>query len=432
MGFEYIELTAGLSRLPSGWRVTKVKEVAKVNELSIQKNYKHEWIEYIDIASVEKGAIILAQKLLLKNAPSRARRIVQDNDILLSSVRPNLEHYVFIKKAKQNMVASTGFSVITAKQAEPRFLYYYLTTKPFTNYLARIADSHTSAYPSFNPDVIENSELILPSEVEQKVIASILGALDDKIELNRKMNETLEAMARAIFKSWFVGFDPIPGIGPHKEWQDSPLGKIPKGWRVGTLSELCEKPQYGFTASAKDYPIGKKFLRITDINKQPWIDWTTVPYCEITPEQFEQYRVKTGDILIARMADPGHSMLIEEGADAVFASYLIRFRPIKLEYSRYLQYWLRSSEYWDLVNARSAGTTRVSLNAQVLGAFQLVVPSENVAVTFQNAIDTIRSKVNSNVKESNTLASIRDALLPKLLSGEIRVKEAERFVEVVI
>jgi type I restriction enzyme S subunit len=83
--------------------------------------------------------------------------------------------------------------------------------------------------------MIEAFGMPLPPLHEQKAIASVLGVLDDKIELNRKMNETLEAMARAIFKSWFVDFDPIPGLGPHKEWQDSPLGKIPKGWRVGAL-----------------------------------------------------------------------------------------------------------------------------------------------------------------------------------------------------
>src|SRR3989338_9199154 len=245
MGFNYTELTSGQSYIPLGWRVDKVKEVAKVNETSIQKSYNHEWIEYIDIASVEKGSIKSVEELPLNAAPSRAKRIVRDHDILIATVRPNLEHYVFIKKAKLNTIASTGFAVITAKQVEPRFLYYYLTTKPFTNYLTRIADSHTSAYPSFNPDVIENADLILPPLPEQKAIASILGALDDKIELNRKMNETLEAMARAIFKSWFVDFDPIPGLGSHKEWQDSPLGRIPKGWRVGTLGEICENRRSG-------------------------------------------------------------------------------------------------------------------------------------------------------------------------------------------
>ena len=270
MGFNYTELTSGQSYIPLGWRVDKVKEVAKVNETSIQKSYNHEWIEYIDIASVEKGSIKSVEELPLNAAPSRAKRIVRDHDILIATVRPNLEHYVFIKKAKLNTIASTGFAVITAKQVEPRFLYYYLTTKPFTNYLTRIADSHTSAYPSFNPDVIENADLILPPLPEQKAIASILGALDDKIELNRKMNETLEAMARAIFKSCFTypfeglkyllnGEAPSPLPSPNGRGcqeltgegelalVDSPLGKIPKGWMVRKIRECCSRVENGGT-----------------------------------------------------------------------------------------------------------------------------------------------------------------------------------------
>jgi type I restriction enzyme S subunit len=155
---------------------------------------------------------------------------------LIATVRPNLEHYAFVRKARQNTVASTGFAVVTAKNVDPRFLYYYLTTKPFTAYLTQIADSHTSTYPAFNPDVIETADLLLPPPSEQRAIAAILGTLDDKIELNRQMNETLEAMARAFFKSWFVDFEPFRDQG----MEDSPLGPIPRGWITKPLDEIAD------------------------------------------------------------------------------------------------------------------------------------------------------------------------------------------------
>jgi type I restriction enzyme S subunit len=129
------------------------------------------------------------------------------------------------------------------------------------------------------------------------------------------------------------------------------------------------------------------------------------------------------------MADPGHGVMIEEDVDAVFASYLIRFRPKDAIFARFLQYWLRSDDYWDLVGARYAGTTRASLNAQVLSAFQLVRPSERVVQVFSTTIGALRSKVISNVLESENLADLRNALLPKLISGELRVKCAERLLE---
>jgi type I restriction enzyme S subunit len=402
---------------------------------------------------------------------------------------------------------------------------------------------------------------------ERRAIAHILGTMDDKIELNRRVSETLEAMARALFKAWFVDFLPVrakmaakandpslllpqaePGtwyvyaiecndgslyigqtedlrqrwlqhIGgkgarwtmqhppvrvpywekqPSREaaverekwlktgygrkwlkqeiaartqtgepvrakmegrlpasagqagWQrgqslpglpahlydlfpdrlvDSELGEIPEGWEVGTLGDLSEKPQYGYTASAKEEPVGPKFLRITDINKLPWIDWTTVPYCEIEPEDFEQYRLHSGDVLIARMADPGHGVVIEEQVEAVFASYLIRFRLKDQAHIRYIQYWLRSDGYWELVTSRHAGTTRASLNAQVLSSFQLIIPPKPIASAFSETVNALRHKVVAAVHESRTLAALRDALLPKLIRGEIRVKDAERFLK---
>ena len=212
-------------------------------------------------------------------------------------------------------------------------------------------------------------------------------------------------------------------------FEDSEIGLIPKGWRVSTLGELCSKPQYGYTASATDQQVGPRFLRITDINKAPWIDWSSVPYCEIDDTAIGKYLLQNGDIVIARMADPGHAALIEDTPEAVFASYLIRFRPLDLTYARMLQYWLRSQQYWDLVNARKTGSTRATLNAAMLSELPLVVPSEAVAVAFSRTVDPYRQKVVRNLRHSSTLAGLRDTLLPKLLSGELEVPDAVKVLE---
>ena len=236
--------------------------------------------------------------------------------------------------------------------------------------------------------------------------------------------------AQALFKSWFVDFDPVrakangqpTNLPPEIDalfpdsFQDSELGEIPEGWQVGTLGNVCHKPQYGYTQSAQAEPVGPKFLRITDINKQPWIDWDSVPHCEITPDDIEKYHLRQGDILIARMADPGHGCMVEGDPDAVFASYLIRFRPKHERYARYLQYWLRSERYWELVRGRRTGTTRANLNAKVLSAFPLVVPPAPVLNEFVAQVDDFRARVVANVAESSGISVQRDTLLPRLLS----------------
>jgi len=290
----------------------------------------------------------------------------------------------------------------------------------------------------------------LPPRDVQESIAHILGTLDDKIELNRKMNRTLEAIARAIFKSWFVDFDPVidNALAAGKpipeefaeraarraqlthgksslpedirclfpdEFQDSELGPIPRGWEVGTLGGLCEKPQYGYTESAK---VGPRFLRIKDINKQPWIEWETVPYCEIDQARYEKYKLASGDIVVARIADPGHAAYVEENVKAVFASYLIRFRPTDTRYGRYIQYWQQSLAYWDLVRGRRSGSTRGNLNAKVLRGFPLLIPPVQVAERFAESVGPLRVLVQRNLDESFVLAQTRDTLLPALLGGQ--------------
>jgi type I restriction enzyme S subunit len=322
----------------------------------------------------------------------------------------------------------------------PGFLRYWSRSHQFRSQLSGFAAS-TDMAPYLSLIDQRHLRILLPTPSEQRAISYILGSLDDKIDLNRRMSETLEGMARTLFKSWFVDFDPVrakfEGRGTAllepladlfpDSYQTSELGKIPTGWHVTTLGELSQKPQYGFTSSAIAGRVGPRFLRITDINKLPWIEWASVPYCRISEEELTQYRVRPGDILIARMADPGHGVMVdEEDIEAVFASYLIRFRLKNFIYARLVQYWLRSDGYWELVNARHAGTTRASLNAQVLSAFQLIVPPPAIADAFQKKISALRSKVNANVVESQTLSELRDTLLPKLISGELHTPDVER------
>ena len=146
-----------------------------------------------------------------------------------------------------------------------------------------------------------------------------------------------------------------------------------------------------------------------------------MPYCVASEQDCSKFRVRKGDVLIARMADPGHGVMVEEDLEAVFASYLIRFRSKNADHGRLLQYWLKSSGYWELVRSRGAGTTRISLNAKVLSGFPLLVPSSPVVRHFANVVQAIRGRVVANVAETETLTAQRDALLPRLMSGELRV-----------
>lgn len=203
--------------IPENWTAKRVGDLAKINEHSINRDFSFSAIEYIDIDSVEQGLIKKRQLLTLKNAPSRAKRIVKDEDIIISTVRPNLKHFAFIQGAKANTIVSTGFAVISAKLTSPKLLYYHLTSDRYTNYLSAIADSHTSTYPSFNPDIIYNTLIAHPIEEKNGVMAKLildferlLSCVFQKIHNNNEQNSVLSMLRDALLPKLMSGKIRVP------------------------------------------------------------------------------------------------------------------------------------------------------------------------------------------------------------------------------
>lgn len=402
-----------IGEIPEDWDIALLSEVAKVNEASVNKDFKYEWVEYIDVSSTLKGEILETQKLSLKDAPSRAKRIVSDNDILISTVRPNLKHFAFVSKTKPNLIASTGYAVVSSKKVNPRFLYYYLTTEEYTNYLSAIADTTTSTYPAFNPDVLERSRIPFPSENEQKQIASILSSLDDKIELNRRMNKTLEEIGKALFKQWFVDFEfPNENGEPYKssggEMVESELGEIPRGWKVE--------------------PVGN-YLTILDSKRIP------LSSRERSKRQGEyRYYGATGvvDYVDDFLFDGVYLLLGEDGTVTVDDGY---------PYTQYVwgQFWVNnhahvllgekqfSTEYLKLffdstiISSYVTGAVQPKLNQTNLRSIPIVVPEKDLALNFDEFILPLFAHIRKNEDEIQSLISARDSLLPRLMSGKIRV-----------
>jgi type I restriction enzyme S subunit len=283
-------------------------------------------------------------------------------------------------------------------EIDPRYLYYAVLKEKHIFSLWAVG----STVKSLRMPIIKAVEFYLPPKEIQKLIAEILSAFDDKIELNNKISRTLEQMAQAIFREWF---------GENSKFKN----------QNAKLSELV-KTQYGYTESANEKEIGPKFLRVMDINKTNWIDWSSVPYCKISSKNFSKYKLSKGDVVIARMADPGKVAIVEEDINAVFASYLIRLQIINDAITPYfLFYYLRSPLYQNFIFGASTGTTRQSANARVITNIELIIPPKEKVLEFENIASVIREKIRSNTKENQKLAALRDLLLPKLMSGEIKV-----------
>ena len=270
---------------------------------------------------------------------------------------------------------------------------------------------------------LKRVEVPLPPLPTQQRIAAILSAYDDLIETNTRRIAILEEMARRLYDEWFVHFR-FPG---HEMAEFD--GELPRGWQELRLDSLVTT-QYGYTASTSQEPVGPMFLRGMDINKRSYIDWSQVPFCPIEPEAVQKYRLVSGDLLVIRMADPGKIGFIEEDVEAVFASYLVRLK-IKSDAITplYLFFVLTGDAYQDYITGASTGTTRKSASAGVITGFDLIVPPRRLLEQFHKVAEPIRGQINALVKKNANLRAQRDLLLPKLVSGEIDVSEAEAGLE---
>ena len=214
----------------NGWRAVTLGDCAIINDATYSPKEAWPFIHYLDTGNVTDNRVGTIRRLVpgTDTIPSRARRKVQPGDIVYSTVRPDQRHFGLLKDPPDNLLVSTAFAVIRGKAgvAHTDFLYWFLVQRHVVERLHTIAEHSVSAYPSIRPDDIARLELRLPPLPEQRRIAHVLGTLDAKIALNRRLNATLEDMARALFKSWFVDFDPVhakAALKRHAPSHHSPL-----------------------------------------------------------------------------------------------------------------------------------------------------------------------------------------------------------------
>ena len=305
---------------------------------------------------------------------------------------------------------NTALYVIDFKGNDPRFVAYLLRNT-LRNY-----KTEKAAVPGVNRNVLHALRVRVPGPNEQTAIVSILSVYEDLIENNRRRIALLEEAARLLYREWFVHFR-FPGH-EHVKIADG----IPDGWERKYLGDVVTT-QYGYTASASDIEVGPKFVRGMDVNKQSFINWSTVPYC---PEQglaFDKYALVPGDILVIRMADPGKVAIVEKPIRAVFASYLVRLKiqnpgevsPI------FLFMTLTDERYQGFIGASSGGSTRKSASAKLLTDFHFALPPKVLLELFVEQIAPMREMITRLADQAAGAAQARDLLLPRLMNGEIAV-----------
>ena len=288
-----------------------------------------------DFNSVRVGAL---DKIPIRHVKRRIaeRKTLTPHDIIIETAggskdRPTgrtlyLNPSLFQRFSLPATCASfSRFLRINPVKADPKYIFWLLQHFYAVGKMSKYHTQHTGV-ARFQFTVFAESEpLPIPPKSTQTKIAAILSSYDELIESNTRRIKILEEMAQTIYREWFVNLR-FPGHEKVK-MVDSPMGKIPEGWGVKLLKDICENIDYGYTTSAKREEVGPKFLRITDIVPN-LIDWNSVPYCEISEKDLPKYLLKEGDIVIARTgATTGYSKRINKlHFDTVFASYLVRIR----------------------------------------------------------------------------------------------------------
>lgn len=264
---------------------------------------------------------------------------------------------------------------------------------------------------------------IPPIEVQDN-IAGILGALDDKIELNRKMNETLEQMAKALFKSWFVDFDPVHAKAAGRQpagmdkktaalfpdsFVDSEMGKIPKGWRVGTISEIATNPRRGIQPG--DITPGTPYIGLEHMPRRSIAlgDWADSSIVESGKTAF-----KKGEILFGKLRPYFHKVGLAP-VDGICSTDILVLSPISENWHGPLLCITSSDELIQFTNLASTGTKMPRTNWADIGSFKIAMPALELATAFTKITSNLTDKIAQNLRESKTLASTRDALIPQLL-----------------
>ena len=379
----------------------KLGNIIKINQYTYTSHDQWKYVNYLDTGNITKNVIDTVQYINLSKEvlPSRARRKVKKNSILYSMVRPNQSHYGIVKDNIDNFLVSTGFAVIDVDTNKicPAFIYYMLTQQKMTEHLQTIAEQSVSAYPSIKPSDIENLDIILPSLLQQQKIAKLLGTLDDKIELNRQINANLEQQAQAIFKEMFID----NGLKNVKKGMLQDIAEITMG--LSPDGSSYNEKQLGIIFFQGRAEFSDRFPKIRLYTSQP-------KRIAIRNDILMSVRAPVGDINIAH-----HDCCIGRGLASIRSKY---------NHQSFLFYtMLNLKKYLDRFN--SEGTVFGAISKDALNTIPIDIPSEGKIKHFEQIASPIDTCILNNYKEICCLESLRDTLLPKLMSGEIDVSKIE-------
>ncbi|MDK2911653.1 MAG: type restriction enzyme subunit [Methanolobus sp.] len=394
------------------WKECKLGDIVSSNKESIGKNYPFQTILYLDTGSITRGKIDSFQEYELSKAPSRAKRLVKNNVIVYSTVRPIQRHYGFIVNPQENLVVSTGFAVIEVKEhlAAPLFIFYFLTSDEIVETLDVIAEASTSAYPSLKSSDIEALDLLLPPLPEQKAIADLLSTWDEAIGKTERLIQAKENQ----FKWMLQGLTSKPQ--KDTEWEKVKLGEIgeiKKGKGI-TKDDLTER--------------GIPCIRYAEIYTLYDFHVSEIQSC-VTQKAFDSaLKIEQGDVLFAASGETkeeigkcivylGTKTACTGGDTLVFKAQLNLCDPM------FMGFALNHPDVNRQKSSFAHGNSVVHLYGKDLANIYLILPPLEKQKQIAETLSTAQHEIDLLKQLAEKYKTQKRGLMQKMLTGEWRVKE---------
>lgn len=323
-----------------------------------------------------------------------------------------------------------------SSKADVHYLYYAFRSNEQQEYIRNTAIQ--TGVPHTNLGILKRTPLKLPSLLDQRSIASVLRALDDRITLLRETNATLEAIAQALFKSWFVDFDPVRAKAEGRSpdgmdeataalfpdgFEESELGLVPRGWMIGAISDLAKLNPESWTA--RNHP---RVLAYVDLANTKENVITTVAEFDFDEAPSRARRVlRDGDTIVGtvRPGNRSFAFIREPEANLTGSTGFAVLRPIESRYAEFVYLVATQDSSIEYLTHLADGAAYPAVRPDVVGAIQTCIPPDGVLESFHEVAAPLFAKVAHNQRQAQTIATLRDTLLPRLISGQLRLPEAE-------
>ena len=398
------------------------------------------WATAKDVAAVSSRYLDQVQECITKQGlESSAAKLMPKGTVVITA-RGTVG--ALAQLCREMTFNQTCYAILPKDELDGDFLFYAL--KGTLSEMRSL--TYGTVFETITRRTFDNWQIPLPSLPEQRAIAHILGTLDDKIELNQRMNETLEEMAWALFKSWFVDFDPVrakmegrdiglpldvAALFPDR-LVDSESGKIPEGWIAGNLGSYVEF-QNGYAFKSVDWQNnGVPVVKIGSV--KPGLVDLTATSC-VSPETvvgLERFKLNPGDILVGMTGYPGETGLVPIHDPHPYLNQRVGRISVPQDHPEnyaWVYAQVRSQSFKRHAEARAHGSAQANVSGRALLEYPVVFPGKALLKHYSNFATPLISRYLANDAESRTLANLRDTLLPKLTSGQLRVQGAERSVE---